>query len=411
MTDARNTTAIDGLDSLEDFYRDLHEHPELSLQEHRTAARVADTLRSFGYDVTGQVGVTGVVGVLERGSGATVMLRADMDALPVVEQTGLDYASTTQGVMHACGHDLHTTALVGAAQALASDTEWNGRLILVFQPAEETGAGARAMIADGLVERFGTPDVVLGQHVAPLPAGVIGMRPDVAFAASDALVLTVFGRGGHGSRPETTVDPIVLGAAIVTRLQTVVARETAATDVAVVTVGSFHAGEAPNVIADRAVLQLSVRTFDPRVREHTLAAIERIARGEALAAGAERVPELETLVTFPVVTNDPTAMDRVRQAFARTLPQTMVIDPGVVTGSEDVGILAEAAGAPLAYWVLGGADPALFSNAQSLDEFARVARSVPANHSPLFAPVIEPTLRLGVEALRTAALSWLDHQA
>ncbi|WP_436701154.1 amidohydrolase [Nocardioides sp. BYT-33-1] len=403
------------LDELVAIYEDLHRHPELGRQEHRTAGIVADHLRTLGYDVTSGVGGTGVVGTLARGEGPTVLLRADMDALPVREDTGLPYASTatattadgeTVPVMHACGHDVHTTCLIGAAAGLAADTGWRGRLLVVFQPDEEGGGGAQAMVDDGLFERFGTPDVVLGQHVAPVPVGVLGVRSGPAFAASDALRITVHGAGGHGSRPETTVDPVVLGASVVQRLQTVVSREVAAAETVVVTVGSFHAGTAANVIPDRAVLGLSIRTTDPDVRTRVLAAVERIVRGEAIAAGAPREPELEVLNSFPAVVNDPVACDRVRASFAEE-GRWLVVDPGPVTGSEDVGVLAEAAGAPCAYWLLGGADPALFASATSVDQIRRVVDGLPSNHSPRFAPLAGPTLESGVAALVSAARSWL----
>ncbi|MFF8187990.1 amidohydrolase [Microbacterium sp. NPDC016588] len=408
------------LERLSDLYRDLHAHPELSFAETRTAAIVATWLTEIGAEVTTSVGVTGVVGVIERGVGPTVLLRADMDALPVKEETGLAYASTATAttdegqvvdVMHACGHDMHTTALVGAVATLAARGGWSGRLVAVFQPAEEKGAGARAMVDDGLYERFGTPVVVLGQHVAPLPAGAIGLRTGAAFAASDSLRVVLYGRGGHGSRPEATVDPVVLAAAVVLRLQTIVSREIAGSQTAVVTVGAIHGGEAGNVIPDSVELKLSIRTFDPAVREQVLAAVRRIVDGEAATAGAERMPLIESLYSFPAVVNDAGAVERVRAAFAAALGPVQVVDPGVVTGSEDVGILAQAAGAPCAYWLLGGGDPAAFAGLASVEEIARKTASLPSNHSPHFAPVIEPTLRIGVGALSAAALAWLGAAA
>ncbi|UTT62137.1 amidohydrolase [Microcella humidisoli] len=401
---------------LAELYRDLHAHPELSFAETRTAAIVAERLRALDFAVTTDVGGTGVVGVLERGTGPTVLMRADMDALPVREETGLPYASTVTSVgpdgaevpvMHACGHDMHVTALLGALGVLAAADDWQGRVLAVFQPAEEKGSGARAMIDDGLFSRFGTPDIVIGQHVAPLPAGALGVRTGAAFAASDALRITLFGRGGHGSRPEATVDPVVLAAATILRLQTVVSREIAATETAVVTVGAVHAGTAANIIPDSAELRLSIRTFDPDVRQRVLAAIERIVRAEALAAGADREPVIETEYSFPAVVNDAVAADRVRTAFAEAMPAVMVVDPGVVTGSEDVGILAVEAGAPCVYWLLGGADPAHFAGLTSLDEITATVASLPSNHSPQFAPVIEPTIGVGVSALVAAARAWL----
>lgn len=401
---------------LAELYRDLHQHPELSFAETRTAAIVADHLRGLSFRVTEGVGGTGVVGVLERGAGPTVLLRADMDALPVREETRLPYASTATAitpdgqqvpVMHACGHDMHTTALLGALAELASQQDWQGRIVAVFQPAEEKGAGARAMVDDGLFERFGMPDVVLGQHVAPLPAGTIGLRTGPAFAASDGLHVTLFGRGGHGSRPETTVDSIVLAASVIMRLQTIVSRELAGTDTAVLTIGSVHAGETGNIIPDAAHLRLSIRTFDTTVRARVLAAVDRIVRGEAATAGADRTPLVESLHSFPAVVNDAAATARVRGLFDDVLEDAVLVDPGVVTGSEDVGVLAYASGAPCVYWLLGGSDPALFAGLESEADIAARVAELPSNHSPLFAPVVTPTLTVGIDALTTAARGWL----
>ena len=395
------------LAELAGLYKDLHAHPELAFAEHRTAALVAARLRDLGYQVTEGVGRTGVVGVLRNGDGPVALLRADMDALPVTEQTGLPYASTTP-VMHACGHDMHVTCLLGAAAELAADPgSWRGTLLLIFQPAEETGEGARAMIDDGLFDRFGVPGVVLGQHVSPIPAGLLGLRPGPAFAASDPLRVVLHGRGGHGSRPETSVDPIVLAAATVLRLQTIVSRELAPADHAVVTVGALRAGTVENVIPDQAELLLSVRTYDEQVRAKTLAAIERIIRGEAATAGAPADPEITAMTSTPPVVNDPAACARVTDAFNKGIGPGLVLDPGPVAGSEDVGLLASAAGAPCAYWLLGGADPALFANITSIEEARTIVNGLPSNHSPWFAPVIEPTLRTGVTALACAARVWL----
>jgi len=401
---------------LPDLYRDLHSHPELAFQEERTAGIVAGRLRDLGYETATGVGRTGVVGVLRNGAGPTALLRADMDALPVTERTGLPYASTARGtdgdgrevpVMHACGHDVHVTCLLGAAAELAANrSSWRGTLLLVFQPAEEAGQGARAMLDDGLFDRFGTPTVVLGQHVAPIPAGFLGLRSGPAFAASDALRVVLYGRGAHGSRPETSVDPVLMAAATVLRLQGIVSRELAATDTAVVTVGALHAGTKENIIPDEAELLVSVRTFDSGVRSRTLDAIERIVRGEAAASGAPREPEITVLTSFPAVINDTAACDRVREAFDSFFGPGLVLDPGPVTGSEDVGLLA-GPGVPCVYWLLGGADPALFAGVASVAEAAEIVRGLPSNHSPLFAPVIEPTLRTGVGALACAARTWL----
>jgi amidohydrolase len=411
-----STTTPTALD-LAEVYRDLHRNPELSYQEHRTAGIVAQALGEWGYEVATGVGRTGVVGVLRNGEGPTVLLRADMDALPVEEKTGLDYASAARGVdpegadvavMHACGHDMHVTCLLGAAERLVAERDsWAGTLLLVFQPAEELGTGADAMIADGLFDRFGRPDVVLGQHVAPLPAGLLGLHPGPAFAAFDTLKITLHGRGGHGSRPESCIDPVVMAAAVVMRLQGVVSREIAAGDTAVVTVGVLRAGTKVNIIPDSAELQLSIRTFDPHVRDTVLAAITRIVNGEAQASGAERMPDIEPMESFPPLFNDADACARTVAGFDAALGAGRVVDPGQVTGSEDVGGFATAAGVPCVYWLLGGADPAAFTSATDLESVKRLIAGLPSNHSPLYAPVLEPTISTGVAALVAAARTWL----
>ena len=399
-----------------DVYRDVHANPELSFAETRTAGIVESHLVSMGFEVATGVGGTGVVGLFRNGPGPTVLARADMDALPVLEATGLPYASTQVStdaagnqtpVMHACGHDLHVACLLGACERLAESLHtWSGTLMAVFQPAEEFGAGAQAMIDDGLYTRFGEPVVVLGQHVAPLPAGVIGLHVGAAFAAADSLKVTLYGQGAHGSRPEASVDPVVMAAAMVLRVQTIVSREIPAGETAVVTIGTLHAGTATNIIPDRAELGFSIRTFSTDVRDRVMAAIERIARGEAATAGASRLPEVESIASFPTVIND-------EAACARTLPSLrsqspMIVDPGPVTGSEDVGVLASAAGAPCVYWLLGGTDPAHFDGAATTEEMAARTRDLPSNHSPMFAPVIEPTLSIGIGALTAAAQTWLQ---
>ncbi|MEQ3554500.1 amidohydrolase [Pseudonocardia nematodicida] len=401
---------------LAELYRDLHRHPELSFAETRTAAVAAGRLRAAGYEVTEGVGGTGVVGVLRNGTGPVALLRADMDALPVAEDTGLDYASTARGtardgedtaVAHACGHDMHVTCLAGAAAELASTPDtWTGTLLVVFQPAEEIGGGAHAMLDDGLLDRFGVPDVVLGQHVAPLPAGVLAVASGAAFAGSDTVRVTLHGSGGHGSRPETTVDPVLLAAATVLRLHTVVSREVAATETAVLGVGMLRAGTKENIVPESAELGLTVRSYTPAVRERVLGAVRRIVRGEAAAAGAPRDPEVRVVETFPPVVNDAAAVERTRAALATATPLP-VVDPGPVTGSEDVGAFATAAGAPCVYWLLGGGDPAVFAGASTVDEIRDRVADLPSNHSPRFAPVIEPTLSTGVAALVAAAREWL----
>jgi amidohydrolase len=409
--------AVPGVADLAEIYRGIHAHPELAFQETRTAGLVAGRLRDLGYDTMTGIGRTGVAAVLRNGTGPTVLLRADMDALPVREQTGLAYASTARGtdgqgrdvpLMHACGHDMHVACLLGAAATLAADRpSWRGTLVLVFQPAEETGEGARAMIDDGLFGKTGVPDVVLGQHVAPIPAGMIGLHPAAAFAAADTLRVVLRGQGGHGSRPEDSVDPVVMAAATVMRLQGIVSRELPATEPAVVTVGALHAGSTENVIAEEAELLLSVRTFDKAVRATALAAVERIVRAEAAASGAAAAPQITPTRSVPAVVNDPVACARLAAAFATRLGPGRVIDPGPAIASDDVGLLAAAAGAPCAYWLLGSADPALFAQADGPAGAKQIVCRLPANHSPRFAPVIEPTLRTGVTALTCAARSML----
>jgi amidohydrolase len=389
-----------------ELYRDLHAHPELSFQEHRTAGIAAKRAAAAGLEVTTGVGGTGVVAVLRNGPGPVVALRADMDALPVREATGLPYASTVTApgpdgvevpVMHACGHDVHVTCLIGAIDRLAAErAAWSGTVVAVFQPAEEVGGGAGAMVADGAFDGCGRPDVVLGQHVVPMPAGVVGAHPGPAFAAADALRVRLFGRGGHGSRPETTIDPVVMAAATVMRLQTVVARDVAAADTAVVTVGFLHAGTKENIIPDDAELGLTLRSYTEPVRERLLTSVTRVVRAEAAASGAVREPEIVRTDSFPVLVNDPAATERTMAAFRTAFGAERVVDPGALSGSEDVGMLATAVDAPLCYWLLGGFDPEAFA-----------AGKLPSNHSPDFAPLVEPTLTTGIEALVVAARAWL----
>jgi amidohydrolase len=399
---------------LEALYIDLHQHPELSFQETRTAGIAAAHLRDLGLDVQEGVGVTGVIGVLENGDGPVVWARADMDALPVGEETGLAYASTATGidpagntvpVMHACGHDMHVTAMIGAVERLVADrADWSGTLVVIIQPAEEYGAGARAMLDDGILDRLPRPDVVLGQHVTPLPAGTIGVRPGTQMAASDGLTVTLHGRGGHGSRPHSTIDPVVMAAATVMRLQTIASREVDPRDVAVVTVGSIHAGLKNNIIPAEAKLELSLRYPTDEMRDKVLASVERIVRAEAAASGAEREPEIRTDHTLPPTINDAEATARVTSALQKALGETAVIDPGMFTGSEDVSWFARDSGAPLVFWFWGGVDPVAFQTAMAA---GTLDKDIPTNHSPFFAPEIHPTIEVGVTALSAAARAFL----
>ena len=286
--------------------------------------------------------------------------------------------------------------------------DWHLDAVLVLQPAEELVSGAAAMVHDGLFERAPRPDVVLGQHVAPLPAGLLGLAAGPAFAATDNLRVTLTGAGGHASRPESTVDPVVMAASTVLRLQTIVSREVAATETAVVTVGALHAGSKANIIPDSAQLLMSVRTYEPEVRAAVLDAVDRVVQAEAVAARAPQPPVVETLESAPPVVNDPGGVARTRAALETVVGAGAVVEPGLITASEDVGVLADAADAPCVFWLLGGADPAAFTGATDVDAVRRVVASLPSNHSPAYAPVLQPTLELGCRSLVAAALAWLS---
>lgn len=405
------------LPDLQALYEDLHAHPELSFAEHRTAKVLAERLDALGYEVTTGVGETGVVATMagERpDDGPLVLIRADIDALPVEEDTGLPYASTVRAtavdgtevpVAHACGHDMHATWLIGVATLLASHRDrWRGRVLLVVQPAEEIGAGARAMVDDDLFARFGTPDVALGQHLAPAPAGWVLTRSGPVMAASDALRVVLHGRGGHGSAPQNSVDPVVMAASTVMKLQTVVSRTVAPTETAVVTVGSIHAGTKENIIPSKAELAVNIRTFVPSVRERVLGAIDRIVRGEAASYGAPTEPEVQQLYSFPVTANDPDATDRVAAAFLAHFGPDRAMEGPMVTGSEDFGQFGARGGFPSLFWFVGGTDAELWGRAFAA---GRLEEDVPYNHSPQFAPVPHPTITAGIEAMVTAALCWL----
>ncbi|MFG3259865.1 amidohydrolase [Streptomyces sp. NPDC048172] len=415
-------SAIEGLaDIREDLvalYQDLHRHPELSLQETRTAGLLAQRLRDAGFDeVAEQVGTTGVVGVLRNGDGPVVMLRADFDALPVEEKTGLPYASTVRAVdhegrevpvMHACGHDMHATCLVGAATLLSQAREtWSGTLLVVFQPAEELGVGAQGMIDDGLFEQFPEPCVVLGQHVAPLPAGFIGYGTGPVMAAGDSLDVTLHGRGGHGSRPEAAVDPVVTAAHVVTRLQGIVAREVPPSETAVVTVGRLQAGVKSNIIPDQAELGINIRTYTPQVRNLIHAAVERVVHAEATAGATVREPELRWYGQTPALVNQPEATETTMAAFSAHFDEQRILRMPPVNASEDVGVFGEALGAPTVFWFWGGLSPE--PTLAAIEEGR--ADELPSNHSPFFAPVVEPTLDTGVEALVVAARTWLHRES
>jgi hippurate hydrolase len=404
-------------EGLADLYRDLHRHPELSLEEHRTAQLVADALRPLGFDVTEHVGGTGVVGLMRNGEGPVVMLRADFDALPVEERTGLPYASTVLArgadggevpVMHACGHDMHATCLVGAAAVLARTPDtWSGTLLVVFQPAEELARGAMDMVNDGLFRRFPVPSIVLGQHVGPLPAGMIGYGSGPLMAASDSVTVTLHGRGGHGSRPEASVDPVLMAANVVTRLQGVVAREVSPAEAAVVSVGRLQAGTKDNIIPDTAELGINIRAYSTQTRDLVRAAVERIITAESTASAAPCAPEITWLTSAPLLISDPAATETTVAAFRDHFGDQRLLPMPLVTASEDVGNFGAAAGVPTVFWFWGGIDTKTVLDALAEGRLD----SLPGNHSPHFAPLIEPTLTTGVQALTVAARTWLTGQA
>jgi amidohydrolase len=387
-----------------DVYRDLHAHPELGFQEHRTAATVTAELAAIGgWEITEKIGGTGVVAVLRNGAGPTVWLRADMDALPVREETGLPYASVEPNRMHACGHDVHVTALLGACrQFAATPSSWAGTLVALFQPAEEIGQGAQAMLDDGVLDRFPYPDVVLGQHVIPFPAGVVATRPGTLMAAADSLRVTLHGAGGHASTPQFAVDPIVMAAAVVLRLQTFSARQAPISPATLLTVGAIHAGTVPNVIPHTAELLASLRTFDKAAREEALAEIRRMVRAEADASGAGRAPDVELLNSFPLLANTPGAHEVTARALGEAGISVHTL-AAPLAASEDFGRFGVAAGCPSMFMHFGGVDPgSLDADAIATLERGTLPAGVAANHSPLFAPSPEHAVAAGIRNLLAA---------
>ncbi|MFI7481170.1 amidohydrolase [Kocuria sp. M1R5S2] len=393
----------DAREQMHALYRHLHAHPELSMQEHATAALIEDELTALGIEHF-RCGGTGVVGLLRNGDGPTVAFRADTDGLPIAEDTGVDYASTATGLledgtpvplMHGCGHDTHVAVLLTVAKLLAGAREaWAGTVVLVFQPGEETAAGAQAMLEDGLWDKAPLPEVVYGQHVMPGLAGTVQYSPGDAMAMADSWKVVLHGKGSHASQPQDSTDPIVLGAHIITRIQTIVSREIDPRRAAVVTVGTFHGGLKENIIPAAAEFTLNVRTFDPAVREQVLASLRRIIAAEAAASGAPE-PTIEQLSVFPRNYNDPAATADVVGALRQALGQDRVEEVEPLMGSEDFGALGAAIGVPSVFWLFGGHDAATLEG----------DGAVPMNHSPFFAPVIEPTLSTGVRAALTAVLS------
>jgi amidohydrolase len=384
------------------LYLDIHQNPELSGHETQTAAKLASRLRGLGYEVTEHVGGTGIVAILKNGAGPTVMLRTELDALPVEEKTGLSYASKVRAkddaghdvpVAHACGHDLHMAAILGTAAIMAQSKEtWHGTLVLIGQPAEETIGGAKGMLDDGLLTRFPKPDVAVALHVANvLPAGTVGITPGVYNTNADSVRITIYGKGGHGASPHTAIDPIVIAARTILALQTIASREVKPGEMAVVTVGYIQAGTKNNIIPDQAELGLTVRTNKAEVRKQVLAAIARITKAEAEAAGAPRPPLVDHYEGTDLVYNDPVLAQRLRGALEAALGKENVVTAEPITASEDFAYFVEQ-GIPGFYFTLGGADPEKFAQAKA------EGTMLPSNHSPLFAPDVDPALHTGIAA-------------
>lgn len=384
------------LEPFEDHYRDFHENPELGTQEERTSKIAASHLKANGYDVITRIGGYGVVGVLKNGEGPTVLLRADMDALPLREITGLSYASMAETVdtdgdkkpiMHACGHDSHVASMMGTSTLLAkAKNNWKGTLIVLFQPDEEHVAGARAMLDDGLYKKVPKPDIILGQHLINVKAGVVLIKPGAFLAANNTLKVTVFGRGAHGAQPQDSIDPIILAAHMIVRLQTVVARE----------IG-------PNVIPDVVEFILNIRTFSESVRDTVLNAVERIIKGEAIASGVIKEPQIQPVLTCPPTDNDPEAAHMVESAFKAYFGEERTWEADRNTASEDFSLLATDIGVPYVFWLFGGVDHKVWA------EFKRTKDKtlISSPHQADYAPVVQPTLRTGIEAMSIAALTFL----
>jgi hippurate hydrolase len=408
------SSAIESLlPELEIIYKDIHSHPELSLQELRTSKIAADYLTKYKYQVTTDVGAHGVVGLLKNGDGPVVMLRADMDALPVTEATGLPYASTVKakneeglevGVSHVCGHDLHVTWLMGVSRLFSEHQDlWKGTLMAVFQPGEEVGRGAQSMIDAGMMTLFPKPDIILGQHVMVGEAGTVGYRSGAILSAGNSIEVKLFGKGAHGSYPQTSVDPVIMAAATAMRLQTIVSREIAPTETAVLTIGSLQAGTKENIIPEDATLKLNIRTFNDGVKDHILSAVKRICNAESAASNAPRGPEFTDLDSYPLTENDPQATEKVAAAFKAEFGDK-AHETGPASASEDFSIFGRNWKVPYVFWFVGGTDPKTYLEAKKNNNI----NSIPSNHSPKFAPVINPTLKTGLQAMMSAALAWLN---
>lgn len=383
---------------LETIYHFLHSQPELSLKEEKTSYRIAEELEQIGFKVTRGVGGYGVVGLLENGKGPVILVRADMDALPVTEATGLPYASRQSGVAHACGHDIHMTCLVGTAGLLHErKKEWKGTLEFIAQPAEEKGEGARAMLGDGLFTRFPKPDYALALHVdSQLPTGVIGYRRGAAFANVDSVDVTIYGRGGHGAYPHLAIDPIVIASEIVLALQTIKSRILKPYETAVITVGSIHGGTKHNIIPDQVKLELTTRSYTDEVRNQILEAIRCLAKGIAGAHRAPREPLVEVTESIPSTYNDPELVDRLLPVLRKSFGERNVIEKDPEMGGEDFGLYGRA-GVPAFLFRIGSVPPERIRESQRPG-----GRPLPSLHSSSYAPDPEPTITSGVQVMAAA---------
>ncbi len=402
---------VDGMyPQLETIYKDIHSHPELSFKETRTAAKLATQMRDIGFEVTEKVGGTGIVAIYKNGAGPTVMVRTELDALPMQEKTGLPYASKAKSdwngretfVAHSCGHDIHMASWIGTARALvALKDQWQGTLMFVGQPAEEAGGGAKAMLADGLFKRFSQPDFAFALHTDPLPYGVVGYRVGATTSSADNLNITFKGRGGHGSAPHKTIDPIMMAAHFVTDVQSGVSREKDPSEFGVVTVGSIQSGSAGNIIPDSAVLSGTIRSYKPEVREKMLDGVRRTAQAAAAMAAAP-----EPVIVFAeggaAVMNDEVVVQRTVAALKAQLATAKVVEVPPITASEDFSEYVNT-GVPSMFFFVGVSDP------QAVAESLKPGgRPLPFNHSPFFAPVPEPSIKIGVQAMTTAVLTAMN---
>jgi hippurate hydrolase len=411
---AADKAAIDaGLDRgyahLDALYKDIHQHPELGMQEVRTAAILAKEMRGLGFEVTEHFGGTGIVAIYKNGPGPLVMVRTELDALPMEEKTGLPYASHVIAdyhgkptpVDHSCGHDIHMAAWVGAAQALvAMKSQWHGTLMFIGQPAEETTEGARAMIAAGLFQKFGKPDIGFAQHVGPAPAATLTYRAGIYNTASDSLEILFKGRGAHGSTPDVAIDPIVEAARFVEGVQTLISREKEPNAFGVISIGSIQAGSAPNIIPDQALLRGTIRTRDTAVRQKLLDGITRTANGAAAMSGAP-APDVKFIPGGKLLVNDEAVTAKTAKVFKAAFGDRAAYEPAPGNPSEDYSEFI-VAGVPSLFWSIGGLDPAVIADARAKGV------PVPANHTPQFAPTPEPTIRFGVEAMTLAVLNVMN---